>query len=182
MKSRLTDAFEHAYDRRLERDFHRLLQRTPRVLPPDELRQRVEAFLAEHCICTLATCVDDIPRATVVRYRSRGLQVFVFTEGGGKVGNLHQNPRACLTVQADYQGFESCASVQAWADVRILGPGNQPAYQEIKEFFNLPQRADLQATGVAQIPDMFLLELTITRARLLNFPDGILNQQLLVQD
>ena len=176
MSRDLTNAFARAYDRRLERDFQRLLHREPQQLPADALQQRIEAFLAERCICTLATCVDGEPRATVVRYRSRGLQVFVFTEGGGKVGNVHQNPRVSLAVHGEYAGFETCTSLQAWGNGRILGPGDQPAYQEIKTFFNLSQRPDLQDTGVAQIPDMFLLAVTITRARFLHFPDGILNQ------
>ena len=47
----------------------------------DELRKTIVSFLAENCICTLATCANNVPRSTPVRYRSNELTIYILAEG-----------------------------------------------------------------------------------------------------
>ena len=72
------DAVERAYDKRMAKDFVEKMQGKVTELSSDALKARIVRFLEANCICHLATCVDDRPRSTVLRYRSRDLTIFVF--------------------------------------------------------------------------------------------------------
>ena len=170
------DDSEEGYDRRLERDFVEKLKGRIERLPPDVLRRRIEQFLADNVICTLATCADDEPRSTIVRYRSRGLTVYVLTEGGGKLKNLRRNPRISLSVCGPYDGFQSVTGLQAWGTAEIITPKDTARYQAIRREINPEARPDLQQAGLRRVPDMYILKIGIARARFLSFPEGILNQ------
>ncbi|MCP4714357.1 MAG: hypothetical protein GY868_04495, partial [Deltaproteobacteria bacterium] len=53
-------------------------------------------------------------------------------------------------------------------------------YSEIKEFFNLGERPDIKQTGITDIPDMFVIKIELKQLRFLCFPEGILNQELIL--
>jgi len=172
-------AFERAFDKRLKKDFVQNLKSTPRELTEEELKNRIIRFLDDHCICTLATCSDNIPRSTILRYRNRGLTIYFFTEGGGKVKNLKVNPKVSVSVCGEYTGFQSVCCLQAWGTAAILNP-REEEYRELKTFFNLSQREDVKKAGIKDVPDMFLIRIDLTRMRFLSFPEAILNQELQV--
>jgi len=64
---------ERDYNRKLEIDYENVLKGTARHPDPDELRARLVKFLRNNAIGTLATCSEDLPRATPVRYKSEDL-------------------------------------------------------------------------------------------------------------
>jgi len=167
---------EAAYDRKLEKDFVEKLKGTVRKLDPDALRHRIVQFLESNVICTLATCSDNEPRSTIVRYRSKDLTVYVLTEGGGKIKNLRKNPRISLTVCGEYSGFQSVTCLQAWGTAEIISPKDGERYQTIRQEINPESREDLKQAGVHKVPDMYIIKIPITRARFLCFPEGIINQ------
>ncbi len=171
------DEYEKNYNRKLENDFVENLKGRLKRLSRQELKKRIEDFLQNNCICTLATCSDNMPRSTIVRYRVEGLTVYVFTEGGGKIKNLRQNRNISLTVCGEYSGIQSVESLQAWGTAEIISPKDGERYVEIRDYLNIGQRQDLQDAGIKQIPDMYILKIDITRARFLSFPEGILNQE-----
>ena len=87
---------EKEYNRKLEIDFVNMLKRTVRHPGPDELRKRLVKFLRNNAIGTLATCWENLPRATPVRYKSHDVDIYILTEGGGKIFNIRRNPSGVL--------------------------------------------------------------------------------------
>lgn len=171
-------ALEKAYDKRLTRDYITNLKREVKELSREELSEHIKTFLEENCICTLATCSNNIPRATPLRYKSKGMKIYILTEGGGKMHNIKENSQVSVGVCGEYKGFLSVKGLQVWGRAEIVKPSD-PAYAEGYQIMNITAREDLKEEGLNQdIPDMFLLRIDIERARFLSFPDAIINQSL----
>ena len=172
------ESFENAFDKRLARDFVKNLKRNVNRLSQGDFKEHIKNFLEKHCICTLATCSDNIPRATILRYRSKGLTIYFQTEGGGKVYNIKENAQVSVSVCGEYKGFTSVAGLQVWGRAEII-KSTDPRYAEGLAIMNLSAREDLKEAGLDQnIPKMFLVKIDITRAKFLSFPDGIINQSV----
>ena len=172
------ESFEKAFDKRLERDFIKNLKRKVNKLSQEVFKEHIKTFLESNCICTLATCSDNIPRATILRYRSKDLTIYFQTEGGGKMYNIKENPQVSVTVCGEYSGFTSVKGLQIWGKAEIIKP-TDPRYAEGLAIMNLSARQDLKEAGLDQnVPKMFLLKIDIERAKFLSFPDGIINQSL----
>ena len=172
------ESFEKAFDKRLERDFTKNLKRKLNKLSQEEFKEYIKNFLEANCICTLATCADNIPRATILRYRSKDLTIYFQTEGGGKMYNLKKNPQVSITVCGEYSGFTSVKGLQIWGKAEIIKP-TDPRYAEGLAIMNLSARQDLKEAGLDQnVPKMFLLKIDIERAKILSFPEGIINQSI----
>jgi len=67
-------------------------------MPKEELEKRIAAFLRSCNICVLATCKENIPRATPIEYYSDGLTVYVVADPGTKIANLKTNPRISVGI------------------------------------------------------------------------------------
>jgi uncharacterized protein YhbP (UPF0306 family) len=177
---RLRD-MEKDYNEKLENDFVTLLKGKIKRLTPEELKERIISFLQEQKICTLATCAQNIPRSTPVRYRSQGLTVYILTEGGGKVKNIRDNPNVSLSIVGEYTGFQSVTGLQAWGKAVIIKPQDGPLYDQAKTIMNLEERQDLKSMNLRQIRiPMDIIKITVEKARFLSFPEGILNQVLTI--
>jgi hypothetical protein len=111
---------EREYNRKLEIDFVNMLKRTVRHPGPDELRARLVTFLRNNPIGTLATCWENLPRATPVRYKSHDVDIYILTEGGGKIFNIRRNPEVSFSVHGRYAGFTTCRCVQLWGLASII--------------------------------------------------------------
>ena len=172
---------ERDYNRRLEKDFKEKLKGKAVRLSYDELKKRITQFLETHVICTLATCSQDMPRSTIVRYRARGLTVYILTEGGGKIKNIRNNTNVSGSVCGEYSGFQSVTGLQFWGKAAIIAPHDGSRYEQVRKLLDVGSRTDLQQAGVTDIPDMYIIQIEIHRARFLSFPEGILNQVLQVE-
>ena len=178
MAKRNMDEMEKDYNRQLKKDFVEKLKGKIKRLSKDELRKSIIGFMEENCICTLATCSSNIPRSTIVRYRSKELTIYILTEGGGKVKNIRENPVVSASICGEYTGFQSVKSLQVWGKAEIIDPRNREKYEETRKIINPDERQDLQDIGIDKVPDMYIIKIDIERARYLNFPEGILNQVL----
>lgn len=176
------DDGEEKYNRRLEKDFVDQLKRRIKKLSKEELKERIIQFIGDNVLCTLATCTENVPRSTIVRYRSKNLTIFILTEGGGKIKNIRQNPQVSLSICGAYTGFQSVTGLQAWGKAEIISPEDTARYQEIRSLMGLTAREDLKSVDLKRIPDMYIIKIDIARARFLSFPEGILNQVLAVEE
>ena len=70
-----------------------------------ELKKRIEAFLASHKTCALATGSGDFVRCTPIEYTYLDGSFYLFSEGGLKFRALKENKNVCLAVYDEYQGF-----------------------------------------------------------------------------
>jgi len=169
---------EQDYNRKLEIDYVHMLKRTVRRPGPDELRERLIRFLRNNAIGTLATCWDNIPRSTPVRYKSDAVDIYILTEGGGKVYTIRRNPSVCFSVYGRYAGFTTCRCVQLWGTASII-ESPDAAYPRALEIMGLPARPDLSAVDLAAVQSvMCIIKIVPQRARILNLPAGILNAEL----
>lgn len=183
MKTMSNGCNEDEYNKKLEKDYKEQLKKRIKRLTKKELQMRIETFLNENCICTLATCADNVPRSTIVRYRSKGLTIYILTEGGGKIKNIRKNPNVSASICGEYSGFDSVTGLQIWGKAEIIKPEEKEKYLEAYRIINLKKRADLRNMDVENIRTrMYIIRICIERARFLSFPEGILNQVLQAQN
>jgi len=169
---------EQDYNRKLEIDFVNVLRRTARHPAPDELRARLVRFLRNNAIGTLATCWEDVPRSTPVRYKSRDVDIYILTEGGGKIYNIRRNPNVSFSVYGRYAGFTTCRCVQLWGRASIVEQQDE-SYRRALEIMGLKARLDLSTVDLAAVQaSMCIIKIVPQRARILNLPVGILNAKI----
>jgi len=169
---------EQDYNRKLEIDFENVLKRTVRRPAPDELRARLVRFLRNNAIGTLATCFENVPRATPVRYTSSDVEVYILTEGGGKIYNIRRNPSVSFSVYGRYAGFITCRCVQLWGRASIIEQQDE-GYIRALEIMGLKTRSDLDSIELESVQaSMCIIKIVPERARILNLPVGILNAEL----
>ncbi len=114
-----------------------------------------------------------------MRYRSRGLTLYILTEGGGKVKNIRDNPNVSLSIVGEYTGFQSVTGLQVWGKAVIIKPQDGPLYEEARRIMNLEERQDLKQMNLKAIrTPMDIIKIEVEKARFLSFPEGILNQVL----
>lgn len=88
-----------------------------------EYEQEVEQFLKDHDILYLATSRDDVPRCTPLGYFTRGLTVYVLSEGGGKFANLAANGNVSYSVASRIKGGRGLMRVrglQVWGTAQVV--------------------------------------------------------------
>ena len=172
---------EKDYNEKLENDFVAVLKGKIKRLSPEQLKERIIRFLQEEKICTLATCAQNIPRSTPVRYRSQGLTIYILSEGGGKVKNIRDNPNVSVSIVGEYTGFQSVTGLQLWGTAVIIKPQDGPVYDEAKRIMNLEERQDLKRMDLKAVrTPMDIIKIEVGKARFLSFPEGILNQVLTI--
>lgn len=175
------EAVEKEYDAELEKNFVQKLKIDKKRLSDEELRKTIVSFLGENCICTLATCSNNVPRSTPVRYRSKDLTIYILAEGGMKIKNMKENPVVSVSIYGNYSGFQSVKGLQMWGKAEIINPEDGESYLEANRIVNLEGRTDLKDLGIEKIKhNMKAIKITIERARYLSISDGIFNQILKV--
>ena len=104
-------------------------------MPADQLREHVEAFLAEKSVCALATGAGDFVRCTPLEYSYHDGALWIFTEGGEKFVGLAKNPNVCAAVFDQNPGFGSLKSVQVTGTVEVVEPMSETylAHAEVKK-------------------------------------------------
>ena len=125
---------------------------TVQKLSEDELKEELLAYLMECNILTLATCSNNIPRATVLEYRNKGFDIYIGSEGGGKFANLKVNKNVSFTITSPYTTFFSCRGIQGWGKAEIYNEGTK----EFDEGMSVikPERA-LAELGMKEMPSVF---------------------------
>ena len=179
MTNEILENMEKSYNEKLEENFIAILKGKVRRLTDDELKERIAKFLREQKICTLATCANNIPRSTPVRYRSQGLTLYILTEGGGKVQNIRKNNVVSVSIVGEYTGFKSVTCLQLWGTAEIIEPRGGQRYEEAQKIMDLEEREDLKQIKIKNIrTEMYVIKISPEKARFLSFPEGILNQTL----
>jgi nitroimidazol reductase NimA-like FMN-containing flavoprotein (pyridoxamine 5'-phosphate oxidase superfamily) len=153
------------------------LPKKPKKLTREELEKEIVQFITKHKICTLATCSDNMPRSTPVRYLNKGMTIYVFAEGGGKLTNLKKNKNISLSLYGAYRGFLSVKGLQLWGKAEIIYQKDKEAFAEAKRMWETQGRKDIDRLRARQVPPiMKAIKITVEKARYLNFEKGIINQ------
>jgi nitroimidazol reductase NimA-like FMN-containing flavoprotein (pyridoxamine 5'-phosphate oxidase superfamily) len=91
-----------------------------KAMPHQELENYISQFLSEKNMCVLATCYEDIPRATPIEYRSKGNKLYFVGEPGTKLKNLANNQNVSIGIYLPYVGWESAKGVQITGKATII--------------------------------------------------------------
>ena len=109
-------------------------------MPQDELRADIDAFLAGHNTCALATGSGTFVRCTPLEYAWRDNAIWIFSEGGLKFRGLKDNANVSVAVFEPYDGFGKLASAQVTGTAELI-PGNDPAFAEAAAAKGIPAAA-----------------------------------------
>jgi nitroimidazol reductase NimA-like FMN-containing flavoprotein (pyridoxamine 5'-phosphate oxidase superfamily) len=160
-----------------EKKLASMLPAKPQKLSREELKKEILQFIRKHKICTLATSAEDMPRSTPVRYRSKGMTIYVFAEGGGKIANLRKNPNISVSLYGAYKGFKSVKGLQMWGKAEIIEQKEKGKFAEAQKLWETQKRKDIDQSIRSTIPSvMKAIKITVSEARYLNFEKGIINQ------
>jgi len=89
----------------------------------EELRETIEAYLAEHHAMTLATCSGDVPWATSVFYAHAGFVLyFVSSSTSRHARNIAENPQVAAAINQDYDDWRVIRGVQLEGRAERVGP------------------------------------------------------------
>jgi general stress protein 26 len=94
-------------------------------LSRDVLEQLVVAFLESEGMCVMATCRNDVPRASAVEFFPEGTTLYVMTEGGVKIENLKENPRVSVAVHTSFLAWDRIKGVQITGTAEIGQSGSE---------------------------------------------------------
>ncbi len=100
-----------------------------KVMAPQELEEHVKQFLSENNMCVLATCYDNMPRATPIEYHCKGITLYFAGEPGMKIKNLANNQNVSVGIYLPYTGWDSAKGAQITGKATIL-PRNTEKFKE----------------------------------------------------
>ena len=126
-----------------------------RSMPKDELEQYIVEFLKTQNVCVLATCKDNIPRATPLEFYSRGTTLYVMPEEGQKMENIMQNPLVSVGIFAPYTGWLSLKGVQITGEATIITKENTEEFSDGLSIYQWQKSA--KEIGLKELPETFRL-------------------------
>jgi len=110
-------------------------------LPEDKLKERILKFLKEQTMCTIATCKENVPRATSLEYFSEGTTLYMAPDPGTKLVNIAANPRISVSIFNDVDpdwpagDWKRTKGVQITGDATLLTP-DDPEYAHAMKVYN----------------------------------------------
>jgi general stress protein 26 len=99
-------------------------------MPQKDLEKRIIQFLEEQNMCVLATCSNDVPRATPIEYHSKGMTMYFVGEPGTKLKNLKNNPNVSIGIFCPYIGWDSAKGAQITGKAKIIQKKNATEFEE----------------------------------------------------
>lgn len=105
-------------------------QRILKRMAPKDLEKRIIQFLEGQNMCVLATCSNDVPRATPIEYRSEGTTLYFVGEPGTKLRNMKNNPNVSIGIFLPYIGWDSAKGAQITGKAKIISRDNSTEFKE----------------------------------------------------
>ncbi len=127
-------------------------------LPDAELRERIINFFKEQTMCVIATCKENVPRATPLEYFSDGMTLYISTDPGTKIENIKVNAMVSIgifsTLHPDWAGdnWKRNKGAQITGEATILGPDDPENIRAKKEV--IPWKRFVSALGwdISKLP------------------------------
>lgn len=122
-------------------------------LPRAELERQIAEFLRMVNVCVLATCLDDVPRATPIEFYANGLTIYVAASRGTKLPNMESNARVsvavCSRTHTDWTDWHDVTAAQITGEPELLRYEERPAdYREALRVYDW--RKYRRALGIAE--------------------------------
>ncbi len=135
-------------------------------------------FIRRNEILHLCTTKSDLPRATPVGYKARGLIFYVFSEGGGKFSNLKKNNRVAFSIAEPYktvEDFWGYKGLQAWGKAAVYSKKEHPQQFEkaFKDMNLVVGGKKLQVKNLSPDFNHKIIVITPDRIRYTNPREGV---------
>ncbi len=141
--------------------------RITRPMPKGELEQHIARFLKTQNVCVLASCKDNVPRATPLEYYSNGTTLYVMPEEGQKMDNIRENPLVSVGIFAPYIGWLSVKGAQITGEATIITRADIEEFQDGLSVYQWEKSA--KEIGLKELPQSFrLLKITAHAIELLD--------------
>ena len=91
-------------------------------LTPESVEKAIIEYISENNILHLATSRNNIPRCTPLEYKHKGLNLYVFSEGGAKIAFIRENPDVAVSIASPYEprkNFFGARGLQIWGQAKI---------------------------------------------------------------
>jgi hypothetical protein len=98
-------------------------------LSKQELEHLILLLLKEQSLCVIATCSENIPRASTVEYFPIATTIYILTEGGEKIENIIHNPNVSMAIHAPFAGWQTVRGMQI-AGIAEIGRQGSRVYEE----------------------------------------------------
>ncbi len=95
------------------------------MISDKELERLITEFLMARGMCVVATCSDNVPRASAVEFFPSGTTLYVLTEGGRKLENIAANPVVSVAIHTQFTGWDSIKGVQMTGTAEIGKAGSK---------------------------------------------------------
>jgi hypothetical protein len=122
-----------------------------KTIVPKDLENRIIQFLKKQNMCVLATCGDNVPRATPIEYRSKGITIYFLGEAGTKLENMKKNPNVSIGIFLPYIGWDSAKGAQITGSAKIISRKNLTEFKEGLEAYQWEKTA--KQLGLKAFPD-----------------------------
>jgi len=106
-----------------------------RELANQELGHLITLLLKEQSLCVIATCSDNVPRASTVEYFPIATTIYILTEGGVKIENIAHNPNVSIAIHAPFAGWQTIRGIQITGIAEIGRQGSR-VYEEGLDAFS----------------------------------------------
>jgi general stress protein 26 len=123
-------------------------------MPSKELEDHIAQFLKTQNMCVMASCKDNIPRATPLEYYSHGTTLYVMPTEGQKMENIRHNRIVSVAVFAPYVNWLSVKGVQISGEA-ILVTQQSKEFKDALAVYKWEKSA--KEIGVSKLPTTFKL-------------------------
>jgi general stress protein 26 len=128
-------------------------------MPKEELEEHISEFLKTQNVCVLASCKDNVPRASPLEYYSLGTTLYVMPEEGQKMENIRENPLVSVGIFAPYTGWLSLKGVQITGEATIITREDAQEFDDGLSVYQWQKSA--KEIGLKELPESFrLLKIT----------------------
>lgn len=107
------------------------------IMPEEQLKQAIEAYINENNTCALATGTGDYVRCTPIEYSYHDGKFWMFSEGGKKFIGLEKNDNVSFAIFDKYDGFGNLRSLQIMGTAEIVEPFSD-IYNAHAEYKKIP--------------------------------------------
>ena len=122
-----------------------------KTIAPKDLEKRIIQFLKKQNMCVLATYGDNVPRATPVEYRSKGITIYFVGEPGIKLENMKKNPNVSIGIFLQYTGWDSAKGAQITGKAKIISRENSTEFKAGLEAYQWEKTA--KELGLKKFPE-----------------------------
>jgi uncharacterized pyridoxamine 5'-phosphate oxidase family protein len=120
-------------------------------MPAKLLKEHIIEFLRQQNMCVLATCSDEVPRATPIEYRSKATTIYFVGEPGIKLKNIKNNPNVSIGIFYPYIGWDSAKGAQITGKAKIISRENLTEFKEGLEAYQWEKTA--KELGLKTFPE-----------------------------